>query len=228
MTRVRRQMSLTPELAAGAARFVEDAGPNPGAVYMSDEDYELALREMLTFAPPGGVWVFGYGSLLWKPGFDVVESRIATVSGWHRAFGFRVARFRGTRDQPGLMLALDRGGTCKGMILKLPQAQVEATLHTLFRREVMVKPAVNVPRWLTAKTDNGSIRAIAFVVNRESPHYAGKLRPDEVAGVLATAAGHWGTCAEYLRATVCRLEELGIHDRKLWQLQSLVADRLRN
>jgi len=80
---------------------------------------------------------------------------MATVLGWHRAFCFRVARFRGTRDKPGLMLALDRGGKCKGMIFRLPADQVEASLDTLFRREVMVKPAVNMPRWMTAVTIEG-------------------------------------------------------------------------
>jgi len=228
MARADRRIALTPELVARAARVVEDAGPSPGAVYMTDEDYEVAVQETLADAPSGDLWMFGYGSLLWKPGFDFTESRMATVSGWHRTFCFRVARFRGTRDRPGLMLGLDRGGTCKGMVLKVPSAQVETTLHALFRREVMVKPAVNVPRWLTAKSDNGSIRAVGFVVNRESPHYASNLTPGEVADVLASAAGHWGSCAEYLRETVCRLEELGIHDRGLWRLQSLVADRLRD
>jgi cation transport protein ChaC len=71
------------------------------------------------------------------------------------------------------------------------------------------------------------VRAIGFVVNRASPHYTGKLAPDEAAGIIATAAGHWGSCAEYLRETVAHLEALGIHDRNLWRLQDLVAERIR-
>ena len=219
-------MALTPDLVARAARLVEDAGPTPGAVYMTDDDYDIAIRDVLAHAPSGDIWLFGYGSLLWKPACEFTESRIATVRGWHRAYCFRVARFRGTRDKPGLMLALDRGGRCKGMIFRLPADQVQESLDALFRRELMIKPSVNVPRWMTAETDDGSIRALGLVVNRQSPLYSGKLSLDEAADILATAAGHWGSCAEYLRETVFRLEQLGIHDESLWRLQALVAERL--
>jgi cation transport protein ChaC len=208
--------------------LVEDAGPSPGAVYMTDEDYDVAIGNILAHAPAGDVWLFGYGSLLWKPACEFTERRIATVRGWHRAFCYRVARFRGTRDKPGLMLALDRGGRCKGMVFKLPPAQVAASLNALFRREMMVKQPANVPRWMTAETDEGLVRALGMVVNPQSPHYAGKLPLDEAADILASAAGHWGSCAQYLRETVSRLEELGIHDKSLWQLQALVAERLQS
>jgi cation transport protein ChaC len=193
---------------------------------MTDDEYGLAIQNVLTHAPDGDFWLFGYGSLLWKPECEFAESRIATVQGWHRAFCFRVMRFRGTPAKPGLMLALDRGGSCKGMIFRLPAEQVQASLDSLFRRELMIKPSVNLPRWMTAKTNDGSIRALGFVVNRKSPRYFGKMSLNEAADILATAAGHWGSCAEYLRETVFRLEELGIHDKSLWRLQTLVAEQL--
>jgi cation transport protein ChaC len=85
---------------------------------------------------------YGYGSLFWKPEFEFIESRIATVRGWHRAFCYRVKRFRGTPDKPGLMLALDRGGGCKGMVFKLPAHQVRKSLNALFRRELLIKPSI--------------------------------------------------------------------------------------
>ena len=223
----KRQMALTRELVAQAARPVGDPGPSPGSVYMTDEDYEEAVRDILARAPADEVWVFAYGSLLWKPACETAESRRALVRGWHRSFCFRVARFRGTRERPGLMMALDRGGQCHGMILRLPANQVSASLRLLFRREMMVKPAVNLPRWLTVDTSDGPVRAIGFVVNRESPHYTGRLGPTEAAAIMSTAAGHWGSCAEYLRETVAHLEELGIRDRNLWQLQALVAERIK-
>lgn len=221
-----RQMTLTAELAAMASAAVEDAGPSPGAVYMSEEDYDAAIQATLAEAPPADLWVFAYGSLLWKPAFDPAESRAATVRGWHRSFCFRVARFRGARDRPGLMMALDRGGQCHGRVLRVPRGEVRNVLGTLFRREIVVKPGVNVPRWLTTDTPDGPVQAIGFVVNRSSPHYAGRLAPDEAARMIATAAGHWGSCAEYLRETVAHLETLGIRDRNLWRLQELVADRI--
>ena len=150
-----------------------------------------------------------------------------TVRGWHRAFCIRVARFRGTRDLNGLMMALDQGGQYQGMIFRIPCNQAEAVLHGLFRRKLVVKPPGTPPRWLDAQTEDGPIRALGFVMDRRSPFHAGRLPLEEVADVLARAAGHWGTCAEYLHNAVAHLEELGIHDCNLWRLQALVADRIR-
>jgi glutathione-specific gamma-glutamylcyclotransferase len=223
---MRRQMALTADLVARAARVVEDLGPSPGAVYRTDDDHEVTIRSVLAQAPAGDVWLFGFGSLMWKPACEVAESRLGRVRGWHRAFCIRLARFRGTPDRPGLMMALDRGGQCRGMIFRLPADQVRTSLAAVFQREMPVKPGSNTPRWLSVDTDNGPIRALGFVINRRSPHYAGRLAPEDVADIVATAAGHVGSCAEYLRETVARLEELGIRDRNLWRLQALVAERI--
>ena len=202
MSAPRQQMALTPELVARAHRVVEDPGPSPGVAYLTDEDCRNAVRDILAEAPPGDVWVFAYGSLLWKPAFEHAESRSATVRGWHRSFCFRIARFRATHDQPGLMMALDRGGQCRGVVFRIPADQVEASLTTLFRRELVVKSSVNVARWLTAQTDEGVLRAIGFVVDRRSRFYSGGLAPEEIADILARACGHVGSCAEYLHNTV--------------------------
>jgi glutathione-specific gamma-glutamylcyclotransferase len=225
MPRIKEQMTLTRELVASTIRQIEDSGPIPGWVLMSDEDYDSAVRDLLSQAPASPIWLFAYGSLLWKPAIEVGESRCAVVRGWHRAFCFRVPRFRGTPDHPGLMMALDRGGQCRGMIFQISDP-VEHNLNRLIRREMTVKPMVNVPRWLNAQTTHGSVQAIGFVVNRQDPRYVGKLALDKVADVLSTAGGHWGSCAEYLYETVAQLEKLGIHDRNLWRLQQLVAERI--
>jgi cation transport protein ChaC len=221
-----RTPALTAELVAAAARIVEDAGPSPGAAYLTDADYDDLVGETLADLR-GDLWIFGFGSLLWKPAFDHVEERMATVRGWHRAFCIRVVRWRGTRDRPGLMMALDRGGSCRGKVFRVRAAEAEATLHDLFRREVVVKPPGQPPRWLRAETSDGPMPALGFAVDRRSAHYAGGLTPEAVADVVAVAAGHWGSCAEYLRNTVVHLEAAGIHDRYLWRLQALVAERLR-
>jgi cation transport protein ChaC len=226
MHTVRRQMVLTAGLVARIAREVEDAGPSPGAVYLTDDDYDILVRDMLAQAPSGDTWVFGYGSLLWKPAFEYVESRMATVRGWHRSFCIRVARFRGTRDLPGLMMALDRGGQCRGKVFRIPADRVPAVLKTLFQRELVVKPPGTPPRWLMARTNDGPLRALGFVVDRRSPFYSGRLAPEEVADIVSKAVGHWGSCADYLHNTVSHLEALGIHDRNLWRLQALVAERI--
>jgi glutathione-specific gamma-glutamylcyclotransferase len=221
----RRVMALTPELVARAARVVEDAGPSPGAVYLADADYDELVADALS-RMQGELWIFGFGSLLWKPAFTFVEERMATVHGWHRAFCLWVVRWRGTRDRPGLMMALDRGGTCRGKVFRVAPAEAEATLHTLFRREVVVKPSSQPPRWLRAETAGGPLPALGFAIDRRSPHYSGRLPLEEVVEVMATAAGHWGSCAEYLHNTVASLEATGIHDRSLWRLQARVAARL--
>jgi cation transport protein ChaC len=223
----RRRTALTGELVARAARSVEDAGPTPGAVYLTDAEYDALVRDTLARGPAGDLWVFGYGSLLWKPGFEFEESRTAAVRGWYRSFYIKVARFRGTRDLNGLVMALDWGGQCRGMVFRVPADRAGAVLHPLFRRELLVKPPGTPPRGLVARTeDGGSVRALGFVVDRRSPFYSGRLPPEEVARVLSTAAGHWGTCAEYLRSTVAHLGNLGIRDRHLWCLQTLVADMI--
>jgi cation transport protein ChaC len=219
-------MALTAELVASAARIVEDPGPSPGDVYMTDGDYDLAVRSMLAQAPAGDVWLFGYGSLIWKPACEVGESRRAAVQGWHRAFCFRVPRFRGTPEKPGLMMALDRGGQCQGLIFRIPADRAHERFGQLFRREMTIIPTSNTPRWVTARTIDGAVRAIAFVANRRCPRYAGKLALEEIAEIVSRAAGHWGSCAEYLYNTVSHLEQHGIHDRNLWRLQALVAERI--
>jgi cation transport protein ChaC len=218
-------MALTPELVARAARVIEDAGPSSGAAYLTDADYDALVADALA-RTQGDLWIFGFGSLLWKPAFDFVEERMATVRGWHRAFCIWVVRWRGTRDRPGLMMGLDRGGTCRGKTFRVPAAEAEATLHALFRREVVVKSSTQPPRWLKAETAGGPLPVLGFAIDRRSPHYAGRLSLAEVADVVATAAGHWGSCAEYLHNTVMHLEEAGIHDRNLWRLQALVAERI--
>ena len=222
-----KAMDLPPELTARVARAVADPGPSPGAVYMDEADYAEAVQNILAQAPAGDLWLFAYGSLLWKPACATLESRTALVRGWHRSFCFRVARFRGSPDRPGLMMALDRGGQCRGVIQRIARADAEASLHALLRREVMIKPSINVPRWLPVETRDGRLRALGFVVNRSHLYYAGRLPPDETAATIAAAAGHWGSCADYLRETVAHLEALGIRDRNLWALQRMVAERIR-
>jgi cation transport protein ChaC len=125
------------------------------------------------------------------------------------------------------MMALDRGGQCRGVLYRLPETDLEAQLGKLFRREFTLKPPNNIPRWITVESDEGRVRAITFVMNRKAKAYAGRLPPEEIADVLARACGHWGPVAEYLRSTVAHLEERGIRDRQLWRLQALVAERSR-
>lgn len=224
-----RRMSLTPELVALVHRKIEDPGPLPGVRYQTDEDYERMVGGLLDSHPPGAdAWLFAFGSLIWKPECEHLEARAGTAYGWHRSFCFRLRRYRGTEECPGLMMSLERGGQCTGMLFRLSGAALEDHLHKLCRRETTVKPANTRPRWITVTSNGTPMRAIAFVMNPESPAYAGKLPAAEIAAVLARACGHWGSGAEYLMHTVQGLEAHGIHDRYLWELQQLVAERIRS
>lgn len=220
-----RRLSLTPELVARVTHAVADAGPPPGMVLMQDADYDEWVARVLASRPAAEapVRLFAYGSLIWKPEIPHKAEAEGTARGWHRSFCFRMPRFRGTPERPALMMALDRGGSCRGLLLTLPDEDLPGQLHRLFRREFTVKPINSAPRWITVATADGALPALAFVMNRASPLYVGRLPEEEVAAVLAFACGHVGSSAEYLANTVSHLEARGIHDRHLWRLQRLVA-----
>jgi cation transport protein ChaC len=228
-----RTMRLTPDLVArvplhdGTTGLVAARTDRP-----TDADYEAAAAELLQSRPPSGeVWVFAYGSLIWNPEFAFVEERLGLVQGWHRSFCLGWVRiYRGTPDRPGVMLAMDRGGSCRGVAYKLPPDAINDSLIPLLRREMPIKRASPEPvaRWLTVRTAQGDVRAIAFPISRSHPAYLPGLTEEQVVHSLASAAGERGSMAEYLHSTVTHLEQRGIHDRYLWRLQELVADRLEN
>lgn len=223
----RSQPALTPELVALVRRPVEDRGRDPNRTYLTDGDYDALVAEFMETAGGGPVWIFGYGSLLWKPGFAHVESRPALLKGWHRSFCLRLTSGYGTREFPGLMLALDRGGSCRGVAFRLPEGREAHELGRLFRREMRTKPTSNRPRWVPVRTPQAPERALAFTIDRAGPAYAGPLTVEAVADTLARACGRHGICAEYLLNTVMQLEALGMRDRNLWRLQRMVAERIR-
>jgi len=223
-----RRPSLTPDHIARVHRVVEDTGPPPGVQQQTDDDYHGWVARIAGSHPDPTrpTQLFAYGSLIWKPEIDHRAEQIGVAQGWHRAFCLRQHRFRGAPDQPGLMMALDRGGQCRGVLFELPKEDLEHQLDRLFRREFTVKPINSMPRWITVQTANGPVKALGFVMNRASPYYAGRLAVEEVARTLTKACGHWGSGAEYLLNTVTHLEARGIHDRGLWRLQQLVAEEI--
>lgn len=216
-------MRLTRDLIARIPRASHDPGPAPG--YLSDDERAASLAA--TLAHPRArqpVWVFAYGSLIWKPGFPFAERRVGTLHGYHRQFCLLVRRFRGSPDVPGLMLGLERGGMCRGVVYRLSETGSDAALKAVWAREILT--AAYVPHWADVRTAEGTVRAIAFTINRDHERYTGRLNDEAVADALARACGHVGSCAEYLLETVTHLEELGIRDRRLWRLQAMVAARL--
>lgn len=220
-------MDLTAELVALVERTEPDPGPEPGTVEHTDADFEQMADTVLAEHDPEHLWVFAYGSLIWNPEFEIEEQRRAVAHGWHRSFCLTLTRWRGTRELPALMLALDRGGTCVGMAYRLPGSDNHSQVVRLLQREIDANPPTNVPRWVKVMTAGGSIKALAFVALPNGSAYAGKHPLPEVASILSRAAGHWGSAAQYAFNTVNKLEEHGIRDRNLWRIQKLMAAEIR-
>lgn len=221
--RAPRTLSLTRAMIA--ARFTAPVTDDLTAHRLVDEaTMDAALDEMLATHAGSDLWVFGYGSLMWKPEMDFAEARPALLNGWHRRFCLWQWRYRGSRDCPGLMLALDRGGACRGIAYRLAGPDIRGKVAGVWKRE-MIGNGYR-PRWLPLATMAGKLRALVFTVNAESERYAGRVSDEIVADYIAKASGQAGPSAEYLLETVLKCEELGIHDRFLWRLQELVAERM--
>jgi cation transport protein ChaC len=126
------------------------------------------------------------------------------------------------------MLALDRGGSCTGIAYRLPDEDRIDQLEKLLRREIDANPPTNVARWIPIRIDGVAVVALAFVAERTGPAYDGGRSHEDIAAILARAAGHWGSAAAYLHRTVTKLDEHGIRDRNLWSIQRLVASQIKS
>jgi cation transport protein ChaC len=195
------------ELGRMRELYVEASG---GGYALDDEALSRSLAATLAAKPRGaGWWIFGYGSLLWNPIFPVAESRVATVHGLHRRFCLTSLASRGTREAPGLVLALESGGAVRGVCHRLPAPLALDELHLLWRREMVV--GSYRPRWVRARSGERTIVALAFVMRREHPQYV-RLSLDEQARRIATARGAFGSCCDYLMLTRDALARHGVAD----------------
>jgi glutathione-specific gamma-glutamylcyclotransferase len=170
----------------------------------------------------GDVWIFGYGSLMWNPGFAYAEAQAGLLRGYHRAFCVYSSRYRGTPERPGLVLGLDRGGACKGIVFRVPAIDVAPALHYLWEREMgnrtyhLREVAVQVPASV--------VMARAFVVDRRHKNYAGRLSLEETARLILQGIGARGPCRQYLENTVGELRKLGQVDGPLHRLEEMVKE----
>ncbi|WP_245514694.1 gamma-glutamylcyclotransferase [Jiella endophytica] len=219
-------MDLTAELVALVDRMEPDPGPEPGTSDHTDADLHDMATALLAEYNPKHLWVFAYGSLIWNPEFQADEQRPAVAAGWHRSFCLKLTRWRGTRELPALMLALDRGGTCLGIAYRSPEDDMHGQIVRLLKRELDAKPPTNIAKWINVSTTSGRLKTLAFVALRTGGAYAGKRPLPEVASVLSRAAGHWGSSAQYAFNTITKLEEHGIRDRNLWKIQKLMAEQI--
>lgn len=170
------------------------------------------------------VWIFGYGSLMWRPGFEAVETVQATVHGWRRAFCIYSTHHRGNHRRPGLVLALDRGGSCRGVAFRLAPGSAPSTLAYLRAREQV--NGVYREAHVTARLDDGThreITAIAYVAERRHPSWTGPLPLARQVELIRAARGLSGTNVEYLINTLSELERLGVRERDMERIRSLIG-----
>lgn len=216
-------------LSSGSlARLVAER--NDDKTRLASDEELLASRRALVpdDADTSDIWVFGYGSLIFNPVMVYVERARGRIYGHHRRFCLWTRLGRGSPDCPGLVLALDRGGSCTGVAYRLNPDVAIAELDLLWRRE-MVTLAYRAS-WLTfhpdGHNDGAGKRAISFVSRPERENFAGPMTLDQEADVIASASGFIGPCRDYLFDTVKALEADGISDPHLKKLQRAVEHRL--
>ncbi|MEZ5924444.1 MAG: gamma-glutamylcyclotransferase [Hyphomicrobiaceae bacterium] len=216
---------LSEALISGATYdpVIDDVHAMPLA---SEQEILDSLDATLARSPAArSLWVFGYGSLMWRPELDYIEKHVGTLAGFSRSFCLWQWRYRGSRERPGLMLALDEGVRCDGVLYRLEGAEIRAQLVRLWRREMTGMGYE--PRWVDVESAEGPIRALTFHANRSGHRYAGRLPLQTIAAHIATACGQSGPNASYLLETWRSCREAGIDDAYVEELQYLVAGQLR-
>ena len=170
------------------------------------------------------LWVFGYGSLMWNPGFPVGETRKATLSGYHRSFCMRSIHHRGTETEPGLVLALDASPTalCEGLAFRVESGSEGPALAGLRERELISSAYLEVT--CAVELEGGrEVEAVTYVIDPDHVQYCGALPLEEQAQIISQAVGGRGPNSEYLFNTVAHLAEIGVQDDELqW-----IAGRVR-
>ena len=188
---------------------------------------ESGLIRSRRLAPPKGrsFWVFGYGSLMWRPDFPFREAAPALLRGYHRAFCIWSFHYRGSAERPGLVLGLDRGGACRGRAFRVAPEDAEAVCAYLHEREMIT--GVYDPRLLPVEIGKRRVLAAAYLADRQHEQYAGKLAPDRILRHILAGVGTSGSNFDYLESTVAHLDELGIADGPLHRLLEMARRRRR-
>lgn len=172
--------------------------------------------------PAGDFWVFGYGSLMWQPGFSHSQSAMGRAHGYHRALCILSNRYRGTPERPGLVVGLCRGGSCWGMTFRIPAAKVRRTLAALWRREMLNN--VYIPTMVSVAIGRGRrVRALAFVADTTHRQYVRELDLHGRARLVAQGVGQRGRCVDYIRNTLEHMAALGVRDPHLERILSAAS-----
>ena len=195
---------------------------NPAIRHLTRPGQPSAPRLRLT--PGADIWVFAYGSLMWNPGFPHLEVRRGRLYGFHRRFCIYSHVYRGTPERPGLVLGLDRGGSCEGLAFRVPAGEASEVMDYLYERELVTE--VYIPRWVRVATPDGEVRAASFVVDRAHHQYTGELELEATAELIREGVGVSGPGIEYLRNTVHHMETLGLATGDLKRILQMIDGRI--
>ncbi len=178
----------------------------------------------MTSSATDDLWVFGYGSLMWRPGFPYLERVPARLIGLHRALCVYSFVHRGTPEKPGLVLGLDRGGACRGIAYRVAAAERDATIAYLREREQATSVYLELMRRITlATTPRRDVQALVYAVDRGHVQYAGRLDLERQVHLVRQGHGRSGANRDYVLSTVSEIEAQGCHDSEL----HAIAERLR-
>ena len=199
--------------------------PPPTSLFrpISDERRSQILDQTLARRPDDGpIRVFGYGSLMWSPCFDVIHRQLCKLPNYRRSFSIWSVFARGTPENPGLGFALESepAGCCEGVVFTLPSNTKREDLIPLWEREMWTE--TYDPVWVSVEVEDRSLTALTFVVSKGHPQYAGDLPTPEKAAYIAKASGKYGTCYDYLFQTISELRRLKVQDLDLEELLSEV------
>jgi len=177
----------------------------------------VANAHLIPDCPDGAFWVFGYGSLMWHPGFDYTDRVEARLYGYRRALCILSYEYRGTREAPGLVFGLDAGGSCVGRAFRVEASRRAQAYDYLMEREMIT--GVYMPRWLNVHTRSGPVEALCFVADRRHEQYTRALDEQEMARRIRKARGRRGPNLDYIVNTCRHLEELGMCSPELARIR---------
>ena len=203
------------------ALFFDTAMTNPATLHRPRCPEQMFAKTMQEWGGDDDLWVFAYGSLIWRPEFEFVECRHARVFGWHRALKMWSHINRGTPERPGLVFGMFSGGSCRGMAFRIARQHVPEMMPRLWKRE-MATDSYD-PKWIECQTEHGTVKALAFTLSKTSPRCTGTLSEDDYRRIFSESCGIYGTTLDYAQSTYSALCQQGIQDRALERLLRLNA-----
>ena len=207
------------------SKLQDYAPPAKDAQPLSKSELLASLRQALGPWKAGTpFWIFAYGSLMWNPSFAWDARHVAMVRGYHRSFRLWSRMNRGSPENPGLVLTLERGGSCRGLVYRIDSDRVQEEMGRIWKREMTY--GSYCPKWIKCQVGGDTVQALAFTVNRQCTGYTGDIPMDVMVTALAHAKGNYGAAHEYLFRTIETLREHGIRDSRVESLANLVRHKI--